>query len=72
MIPSDRIALSSEQKQVLITSAAARLSGLPMEQFDAQLQELLLLLPDLRSRVLSLQPSILVELAGDTRAVARD
>ncbi len=34
------------------------------------MQELLTLLPDLRSLVLSLKPSILVELAGDTRGVA--
>ncbi|EFJ44519.1 hypothetical protein VOLCADRAFT_95232, partial [Volvox carteri f. nagariensis] len=70
MVPADRIALSSEQKQMLITSAAARLSGLDTAAFDAQLQELLLLLPDIRSRLLSLKPAILVELCSDTRGVA--
>ncbi|GIL81110.1 hypothetical protein Vretimale_12785 [Volvox reticuliferus] len=70
MVPADSIALTTDQKQVLITSAAARLSGLDTDAFDAQLQELLLLLPDMRSRLLSLKPSILVELCGDTRAVA--
>lgn len=34
------------------------------------MQELLTLLPDLRSLVVSLKPSVLVELAGDTRGVA--
>ncbi|GLC53648.1 hypothetical protein PLESTB_000772400 [Pleodorina starrii] len=70
MIPADRIALSAEQKQVLISSAAARLSGLDPEAFDAKLQELLLLLPDLRTRLLTLKPAILVELCSDTRGVA--
>ncbi|GIL50541.1 hypothetical protein Vafri_6714 [Volvox africanus] len=70
MVPADSIALTTDQKQVLITSAAARLSGLDTDAFDAQLQELLLLLPDMRSRLLSLKPSILVELCEDTRAVA--
>ncbi|PNH09190.1 Cyclin-dependent kinase 3 [Tetrabaena socialis] len=70
MVPADRIALSGPQKQVLIVSAAARMSGLDTEAFDVQVQELLTLLPDLRERLLSLKPSILVELCLDTRGVA--
>ncbi|PNW80289.1 hypothetical protein CHLRE_08g385600v5 [Chlamydomonas reinhardtii] len=70
MVASGSIALNKEQKQILITSAASRMSGLEADVFDRQLQELLTLLPDLRDRLLSLSPAILVELAADTAGVA--
>lgn len=71
MVQEERVGLGAAQRQALIKSAAVQLSGLTVSEFNDRLEQLVLLLPDLRDRLPSLRPELLAELCADVQVRVR-